>query len=117
MAQNFFADVELMTKELTDETRHHMTTNVSSEYEQYWGDSLLQMCSKSVLDGDVFEAAQEVVVVQTVKVLAHLPLKIQTGKENPMPMPMMNEFEHSCPKSSFLVFESPLCLSGQRSYS
>ena len=49
------------------ETRH-LTTNVSSEYEQQGFDILvlLQMSSMSVLDGDVFEAAQEVVIVQAV---------------------------------------------------
>ena len=61
-----------------------MTTNVSSEYEQCSGGSpLLQMCSKSVLDGDVFEAAQEVVIVQAVQVLANLTLKMKADKETP----------------------------------
>ena len=36
----------------------------------------------SVLDGDVLEAAQEVVIVQAVQVLAHLALQKQTGKEH-----------------------------------
>ena len=35
----------------------------------------------SVLDGDVLEAAQEVVIVQAVQVLAHLALQKQTGEE------------------------------------
>ena len=65
------------------ETRH-LTTNVSSEYEQQGVDILvlLQMSSMSVLDGDVFEAAQEVVIVQAVQVLANLALQKQTGKEH-----------------------------------
>ena len=36
----------------------------------------------SVLDGDVLEAAQEVVIVQAVQVLAHLALQKETGKEH-----------------------------------
>ena len=56
------------------ETRH-LTTNVSSEYEQGLDILvLLQMSSMSVLYGDVFEAAQEVVIVQAVQVLTHLTL-------------------------------------------
>ena len=61
------------------ETRH-LTTNVSSEYEQGLDILvLLQMSSMSVLYGDVFEAAQEVVIVQAVQVLAHLTLQIKTS--------------------------------------
>ena len=86
MAQTNSVDGQLMTKDLTDvrrttvETRH-LTTNVSSEYEQQGVDILvlLQMSSTSVLDGDVFEAAQEVVIVQAVQVLTHLTLQIQTS--------------------------------------
>ena len=36
----------------------------------------------SVLDGDVLEAAQEVVIVQAVQVLTDLTLQKQTGKEH-----------------------------------
>ena len=53
------------------ETRH-LTTNVSSEYEQC--SDILLFLQMSVLDGDVLEAAQEVVIVQAVQVLAHLAL-------------------------------------------
>ena len=61
------------------ETRH-LTTNVSSEYEQGLDILvLLQMSSMSVLYGDVFEAAQEVVIVQAVQVLTHLTLQIKTS--------------------------------------
>ena len=49
---------------------------------QFWIRDILLLFQMSVLDRDVLEAAQEVVIVQAVQVLAHLALQKQTGKEH-----------------------------------
>ena len=60
---------------MKDVETFQIKTNVSSEHEQCSGaPGYPGSPQESVLYGDVFEAAQEVIIVQAVKVLAHLAL-------------------------------------------